>query len=90
MSGVPWERGCVPRELHHKEMDTFGSGNSREHERKCARRGEGKPPATSGGVVVKTALDQEAPSPPDQAGCNDEHAGFGGSGGLGGTGRRWE
>jgi hypothetical protein len=25
MSGVPWEPGCTPRELHQKEMDIFGA-----------------------------------------------------------------
>ena len=61
MSGVPWEPGCAPRELHQKEMDILGGAPQqqppRERERKRPGRGKGKQPATSGGVVVGNALE---------------------------------
>lgn len=54
MNGVPWELGCAPRDLNHKDMDIFGAP-PQPRERKRAGRGKGKQPATSGGV--KSALE---------------------------------
>ena len=55
MTGVPWELGCAPRELHQKEMDIFGGPPQQQRERKRAGRGKGKQPATS--VGAKSALE---------------------------------
>jgi len=56
MSGVPWELGCAPRELHQKESDIFGSPpQPRERKRAARGGGKGKQPVTSGGV--KSALE---------------------------------
>jgi hypothetical protein len=59
MSGVPWEFGCTPRELHQKEIDIFSGlpqQQTRERERKRPGRGKGKQLTTSEGVV-KIALE---------------------------------
>ncbi|KAN0138325.1 kinase-like protein [Lactarius tabidus] len=66
MTGVPWELGCAPRDLHEKGMDIFGvpPPQQRDRERKRAGRGKGKQPATSGGV--KSALEPINERPPHQ------------------------
>jgi hypothetical protein len=95
MSGVPWELGCAPRELHQKEMDIFGAPpqqqQPRERERKRAGRGKGKQPATSGSVVVKSALEPINERPhhqirQDAATSTTDLAAQEGSAGLGGDG----
>ncbi len=55
MTGVPWELGCAPRELHQKEMDIFGAPPQPRERKRAGRGGKGKQPATSGGV--KSALE---------------------------------
>ncbi|KAH8996405.1 kinase-like protein [Lactarius hatsudake] len=56
MTGVPWELGGPPRELHQKgDMDIFGSPPQPRERKRAGRGGKGKQPATSGGV--KSALE---------------------------------
>ncbi|KAI9452488.1 kinase-like protein [Lactarius psammicola] len=55
MTGVPWELGCAPRELHQKDMDIFGAPPQPRERKRAGRGGKGKQPATSGGV--KSALE---------------------------------
>ena len=94
MSGVPWELGCAPRELHQKEMDVFGAPPQqqppRERERKGAGRGKGKQPATSGSVLFKSSLEPINERPhlirQDAATSTTDLAAQEGSAGLGGDG----
>ncbi|KAH9032468.1 kinase-like protein [Lactarius pseudohatsudake] len=56
MTGVPWELGGPPRELHQKgDMDIFGAPPPPRERKRAGRGGKGKQPATSGGV--KSALE---------------------------------
>ncbi|KAH8993472.1 kinase-like protein [Lactarius akahatsu] len=56
MTGVPWELGGPPRELHQKgDMDIFGAPPQPRERKRAGRGGKGKQPATSGGV--KSALE---------------------------------
>ena len=77
------------RELHQKDMDIFGGPpqqqQPRERERKRAGRGKGKQPATSGVVVVESALEPINLIKQDAAKSTTDLAAQ-----EGGTGRRWE
>ena len=56
MSGVPWELGCAPCELHQKEMDILGGPPHR------SRNSRGSPNARVRDAGMEAACDEEASS----------------------------